>query len=129
MPMSKYVVSWFHRADEDFQMIDLALREEDGPLNPVCFHAQQAAEKYLKGFLAFYEKNIRKIHDLKALLEECQNVDSSFRELDDDTTVLNRFYMTSRYPDDTPDFSLGECREAFEAALRIKEFVLSKIEA
>jgi HEPN domain-containing protein len=126
--MTKYVVSWFHRADEDFQMIELALREEDGPVNPVCFHAQQAAEKYLKGFLAYHAQNVRKIHDLKALLEECHKIDPSFRELEEETTVLNRFYITSRYPDDTPEFGLGECREAFEAALRIKEFVMKKIE-
>ncbi|MDP3735229.1 MAG: HEPN domain-containing protein [bacterium] len=127
MPMTKYVVDWFHRADEDLQMVDLALKE-DGPVNPVCFHAQQAAEKYLKGFLAFHAQNVRKIHDLKALLQECQNVDPSFRELDEDTAVLNRFYMTSRYPDDTPEFSSAECREASEAAVRIKEFVLKKMD-
>lgn len=52
MPMTKYVADWLARADEDLRSAELLL-QKDGPPNAICFHAQQAAEKLLKGFLAF----------------------------------------------------------------------------
>ena len=67
--ITKYVADWFARADEDLDVARLILNEER-PYNPACFHEQQAAEKYLKGFLAHHEKHVRKIHDLNALVQE-----------------------------------------------------------
>lgn len=36
-------------------------------------------------------------------------------------------YVTARYPGDYPEFTLDECKKAYEAALRIKKFVVDKI--
>jgi len=42
--------------------------------------------------------------------------------------VLNKYYATTRYPGDFPEgFSWTMAREAFEAAVSIKEFVLKRI--
>lgn len=95
--ITKYVRDWFARADEDLDVVNLILGE-DKPYNPACFHAQQAAEKYLKGFLAHYEKHVRKIHDLDALLQECIKIDQSFENFQNSARFLSRFYVESRYP-------------------------------
>src|SRR3989344_3282752 len=125
--LTKYVTDWFKRGDDDLEVVKLILEKETGPFNPACFHTQQAAEKYLKGFLAYHDLHVRKIHDVETLLEDCRNVDSTFAQLRDDAAFLNRFYVKSRYPDDFVELHHDDARKAFEAALRVKEFVLSKI--
>lgn len=46
--ITDYVKNWFKRADEDLSLIEVLLKEESFSPNPICFHAEQAAEKYLK---------------------------------------------------------------------------------
>lgn len=45
--------SWFRKGDSDIRTIQ-ALLEANGPYDTACFHAQQAVEKYLKGFLELH---------------------------------------------------------------------------
>lgn len=117
---------WARYAEEDRQIAELAIRE-DGPPNQICFHAQQLAEKYLKGFLVFSGGRFEKVHHLDYLLQLCEKIDSSFSELAEDVKYLTDFYTETRYPGDMPEFSFSECKKAFEAALRIREFVKSKV--
>src|SRR3989338_5345144 len=117
---------WARYAEEDLAMASLALKET-GPPNQICFHAQQAAEKYLKGFLVFSGRAVEKNHLLRYLLELCEEIDASFLELRDDAIYLTQFYIETRYPGDIPEFNPSEATQAFEPALRIKEFVLLKI--
>lgn len=126
MPRTKYVIDWLTRAQEDIQAAEILLREND-LMNQVCFHCQQAAEKYLKGFLAFHETNVRKIHELEILLAECQKLDGSLSQLKEEAVYLNQFYVETRYPGDIPEFSRQDAQKALEAALRIKELILPKI--
>ena len=58
--MPPEVNNWFEFAREDLQMARLAIRE--GLYNQVCFHAQQAVEKMLKGLLAL-ENGIDEVWD------------------------------------------------------------------
>lgn len=52
--MTKYVSEWLQRAEDDLKTIEVLLREGVA-LRMVCFHAQQAAEKCMKGYLTqFY---------------------------------------------------------------------------
>ena len=117
---------WAKYADEDQTMAEIALKE-DGPPNQICFHSQQIAEKYLKGYLVFCGKEFEKNHLLRYLLELCGEEDQKFRDLDDDIIYLTQFYTETRYPGDIPEFNLPECQKALKAAIRVKEFVLSKV--
>lgn len=127
MKITKYVTSWFARADEDLEVVRLLLGRKGSSSNPACFHAQQAAEKCLKGFLAYHEMHIRKIHDLSLLLEECKKIESSFEQIEKDAHFLTEFYIESRYPDDYMEFSREDSEKAFEAATRLKDFILEKL--
>mgnify|MGYP001559614973 CR=1 FL=1 len=125
---TKYAADWFARGNDDLKTIE-ALLKNNGIPNIVCFHAQQAAEKYLKGFLANHEKYTRKIHDLEALVVACRDIFSAFEELRETGQFLNQFYIESRYPDDYVEFTADDARKSFEAALHIKEFVLQKLDS
>lgn len=125
--ITEYVKNWLQRADDDLKLIEIVLKEPSFSPNPLCFHAQQSVEKYLKGFLAHNDLHARKIHDLEALVGDCAKIDKSFEELQNDARFLNQFYIESRYPDDYTQFSPDKAKEAYEIAIKIKNFVLEKI--
>lgn len=114
---------WARYGDEDFEMARLAL-EEDGPPNQICFHAQQAAEKYLKGATVLFGGNFEKSHQLRYLLEICCQFDESFEGGKEDAIFLTQFYIETRYPGDIPSFSRKNAELAYRSALTIRDIVL-----
>ncbi|TSC62533.1 MAG: HEPN domain-containing protein [Parcubacteria group bacterium Gr01-1014_48] len=115
---------WFHKADNDERSVRAVLKEGAPPT--ACFLAQQMAEKYLKGLLVYHDVEFFKVHDLLALMTALFEVEPGIVNVKDDLMVLNRYYIETRYPDDIGELLVEECQRAFEAALRIKEFVLKK---
>ncbi|MDO8570850.1 MAG: HEPN domain-containing protein [Candidatus Daviesbacteria bacterium] len=95
-----------------------------------CFTSQQAVEKALKAYLISQEKDIKKIHDLRALLEECIKSDQSFESLRNECVALNTYYIPSRYPDlsEFIHFTKEKSEEAYKFAKEITSFVKDKIQ-
>ena len=124
---TEYVKNWFLRADEDLAVIEAIINEDNISPNSICFHAQQAGEKYLKGFLAHHALHVRKIHSFKTLIIECINIDQDFKELLESASTLDQFYIESHYPDDYVEFSLAQAREGYVEAKKIKELILLKV--
>ncbi len=91
---------WFELAEEDRRVAEWAFQE--GIYNQVCFHAQQGAEKMLKGFLRWHNQNIPKTHSLLEILSRCIDSDQTMEELRDDCRKLQAYYMPTRYPDALP---------------------------
>jgi HEPN domain-containing protein len=61
---------WFLKAESALHTVKRLLAG-DGPFDTACFHAQQAAEKYLKGLLALMEQPIPRTHNLEELQQLC----------------------------------------------------------
>lgn len=116
---------WMKYAEEDLHMAKLAVSEK-GPPNQICFHAQQTAEKYIKGFLVLHGKQFEKTHQLPYLLDVCITIDNSFESLKEYMFYLTRFYIETRYPGNIPEFNKNEAEKALSAALEIKKFILEK---
>ncbi len=125
--VTEYVKSWFLRGDDDLKLIEVLLREKNPLPNPICFHSQQAGEKYLKGFLAYKDLHVRKIHSLEVLIEDCISTDPSLEELRPSANFLDQFYIESRYPDNYIEFSLEQATNSYEAAKKISAFILLKL--
>jgi HEPN domain-containing protein len=51
---------WFKKADSDLKTIENNLKADEPPTDTICFHAQQAIEKYIKGVLIHFGKHITK---------------------------------------------------------------------
>ncbi len=117
---------WERVARDDEEMIKIGLKENSSP-NPLCFHAQQMAEKFLKGFLAYHKQPPVKVHQLDQLLVACERIDPLFKELTDAILYLNEFYIETRYPGDYPEFTTEDAKQAYAHSLEIAEFVRSKI--
>lgn len=68
------VRAWFKKAENDLRTAEYTMTMDDPPYDTVCFHTQQCAEKYLKGFLAFHKIDFPKTHSLEDLVELCKRV-------------------------------------------------------
>lgn len=62
------VEAWMGKAEEDRLCIRNNLAAAAVPWAAVCFHAQQAVEKYLKAFLIAHAVRVERTHDLAYLL-------------------------------------------------------------
>jgi len=43
---------WFRKAETDYESAVFLKKMEPMPSDVICYHSQQSAEKYLKGYLA-----------------------------------------------------------------------------
>ncbi len=120
---------WLNYAQDDLSWTEANIKEQ--VWYGACFTAQQATEKALKAYLISQEKNIKKIHDLRALLEECTRIDQSFEQLRDPCVTLNAYYAPSRYPDiaEFVDFTQEKAKEAYPLAKKVVDFVKTKVES
>ncbi|WP_071527339.1 HEPN domain-containing protein [Nodosilinea nodulosa] len=51
--------AWFAKAEAGLQAAELLLNTTTPLLDIVCYHAQQCAEKYLKGYLVLFLRQQR----------------------------------------------------------------------
>ncbi len=94
-----YLKTWLFRANEDIAVIEKLFESEpELYASTICFHAQQAVEKFLKAFLVFHNIDFPKTHDLDYLLFECKKIDA--KNFDIDLGSLTDFGVSIRYPDD-----------------------------
>lgn len=69
----------------------------EGPYDTACFHAQQAAEKYLKAYLAWREQAIPRTHDLEELQRLCVALKPMPELTVVDLTELTAYAVELRY--------------------------------
>ncbi len=119
---------WFRKADNDLVASRLLIEIENAPYDVICFHCQQAAEKYLKGYLIFRGVKFRKLHDLAYLLDLCTCQDETFQELEATHDVMNGYGVEARYPEDYDgDHNKSDARTALTEAERVAAFVRAKV--
>ncbi len=116
---SEYIKNWLFRANEDIAVISSLVKSgTQYYTSTICYHAQQASEKFLKAYLVFHDVDFPKTHDLDFLLLECQNIDNKAFIIE--LKSLTDFGVSVRYPD---DFYIPDVKEALEyqdIALEIK---------
>ncbi len=114
---------WILKAESDMENL-MIMMERGKALDTACFHAQQAAEKYLKAFLSFNGVIFPRTHDIEELLGLCATIDKRFLDLVEETAFLTDYAVELRYD---VEFWPGneDVKIAFEAANRIKQLILS----
>jgi HEPN domain-containing protein len=53
----------------------------------ICFHATQAAEKFMKSFIISNGKTVEKIHNLDILQKAAMGIDNSFVNISNDCVL------------------------------------------
>lgn len=122
------VLRWIKKAESDLKTAKALLELKTVITESVCFHCQQAIEKYLKAFLTDKEVRFGKVHDLRTLIDLCIEKDKDFEKLDKDKISELTFYAVDlRYPDEFYIPSINEAKDAFDSTTKVKEFVLEKL--
>ena len=119
---------WIKKAENDLRSAEHLITMENPPTDTICFHSEQCAEKYLKGFLTIKGIEFEKSHDLDYLLDECKRENSEFEELRDIAEDLTPYAVETRYPDDFIEISVNEAGESIEKAKKVKNFVLGLLQ-
>jgi len=127
--MEESIKRWIMKAESDLKVARDELMTEKPANDMVCFHCQQAVEKYLKAFLVKNNMEFKKTHDISQLIELCLGIDKSFNELlDKNVDSLTIYAAEIRYPDYFYIPSDEETEDAINKAEYVKEFVMRKLE-
>lgn len=123
------VTAWFRKAENDLINAENTMKMENPPYDTVCFHAQQCAEKYLKGFLTFHKIEFPKTHSIEDLILLCKRVAPSIESEVGDVEILSSYGVEVRYPDEIYyDIPAEDAQEAVELSKRVKFVVLKYLE-
>jgi len=127
--MSKESVkNWIRKAESDLKTGKDEIITEEPATDAICFHMQQCVEKYLKAFLIFHEKEIRKTHDIAELIEQCCDIDPYFESLYSiNADKLTNYAVEIRYPEEFHFPSIEEAEEAIKIAEQVRKFILEKL--
>jgi HEPN domain-containing protein len=126
MDSSDITKEWLSIAEKDLDSAEYLKGMKPEPVEIICYHCQQAAEKYLKAFLTKNKAEIIKTHDLLFINNSCKSIDSSFDQIDNACLYLNDFSVNIRYPYPM-DLGTADMEFALKHARVIKNFILNKI--
>ena len=118
--MKKITAEWLRKAEADYRLAVKLSRGSEPFQDQLCFHCQQAAEKYLKSLLVERGKSAPRIHILRDLLAYLLPQIPSLRSLDRGLKFLTRFAVAIRYPGD------NATKRQSESALRWAKRVRSE---
>src|SRR3989339_262681 len=117
---------WQYKAENDIKTAQQLLESDEPVTDSVCFHAQQAVEKFLKMYLVYEGIEPVKTHIISELLVLCIKKSDDFSSLND-VNYLTEYAVSMRYPDDFYIPIVEEAEQALEDAIKVRDFVLNKI--
>ena len=120
------VRQWIEKADLDFDTV-VHLAAEERFRNVVAFHAQQAAEKYIKATLTRHGIEFPKTHVITRLLILLSPVEPVLAAELDESGWLGQFGVSLRYPDDYPDILPGDEERAVALVRLVREAVMKRL--
>lgn len=125
MPLSpdemELVGQWMMSARSDLAYAEMEPPEE-AMYEQACFHAQQAAEKALKGLILRLDDEPPRIHEVEVLIGLLRpKVDIPDDLLE--ATALTTYAVVTRYPPFVPALSREQWLSATRTARRVLEWV------
>ncbi|MCL2342460.1 MAG: HEPN domain-containing protein [Firmicutes bacterium] len=118
----EYSIEWFQFADSDLAAAEYLQGMHPQPMEIICYHCQQSAEKYLKGYLIFKDTVAPpRIHNIDTLCEMCSEHDGRFHEIKKACNVLTGYGVQSRYPNEM-EITENDMQNALAYARQIQEF-------
>lgn len=121
---------WIEKADKDLEVAKLLLKGKNRYLDSVCFHLQQAFEKYLKSILVFNGVFPDKTHDLEKLINKSVKYNMSLMKWIDTAREITPFAVFPRYPDEIFDIPSKNVKKLIKRTklfqLFIKEITQTK---
>ena len=72
---------WLEFARMDLSAAEYLLTMHPLPIEIICYHCEQAAEKFLKATLVQFDREPPKTHDLIQLCKLCCEIDAQFEQM------------------------------------------------
>jgi HEPN domain-containing protein len=120
--------AWLGKAQLDLRAAAHELAAPDvGLLGDVMFHAQQAAEKAMKAFLAWHDVPFRRTHNLEELGRQCAALDATLARLADQAAPLTEYAWRFRYPGEAEEPTREEAKHAVATAQSVYEAIVSRL--
>ena len=115
---------WMAQAREDLRWASRLA--EQGGYHLACFLAQQVSEKALKAFLYAQGEEIVLGHSVGRLCAQASSYDPGFKEKAARWTILDTYYIPTRYPNGLPDGIPADAynADAADSAVRLAEDVV-----
>jgi HEPN domain-containing protein len=121
------VAEWIKKADLDLKAA-VRLSAEGEFRDVVGFHAQQAAEKYLKALLTRHQIEFPKTHVIRRLLILLERADPLMAAALDDANWLSPFGAEIRYPGDLVEMLPGDEVRAGQLAQKVRDAVMAVLD-
>ena len=106
---------WLDHAKNDFKMAKIASGQE-GLIEQICFHAQQAVEKAMKAVLVFHQIDFPFTHDLEQLLVLLERKQIVLPGTLQEIGLLTPYAVETRYPGDWGDITDEDVQKALDLA-------------
>lgn len=115
---------WISYAKKDLEAAKFLTNMHPQPLEIICYHCQQSAEKSIKALIVKNGIQIKKTHDLLLLLQDLKNK-IDINSIKKDCAELTNYSVITRYPYNFGD-SIDETRmkRAICSAEKVLDFVL-----
>ncbi len=122
-----FIKAWLDKAGTDLGAARLLLPHGERFYDICGFHAQQAAEKFLKAFLIYHDIEPPPTHHIRRILSVVSAIDAtlagSVREADDPTP----YAVQARYPGGSPEPDEPEARRLLKLASIVEGEVLGRL--
>jgi HEPN domain-containing protein/predicted nucleotidyltransferase len=113
------VRDWLARADEDLRIVEILCAADTPSWSGVAFHAQQAAEKYVKTLIIRRGWRPPRTHDLNEIIDRAHALGYDLPDLRADCGKLQPYAVDVRYPESVPIPTEIAGRAALDASARI----------
>jgi HEPN domain-containing protein len=124
-----FVQQWLDRARKDLAASDVLLKEGFEDYENVGFHAQQAAEKFIKAFLVRHQIEFPKTHDIVLLRRLVTRVDPELAKKLLAVDALTPYGVEFRYPGDLPSVSREEGERAVRLAEQARDLIIDSLQS
>jgi HEPN domain-containing protein len=118
---------WLQRAAHDLGAGAADLNVEPPFTGDAVFHAQQAAEKSMKGFLTWHRRIFRKTHNLTELGTMCVGMDATLDSVVARAAELTDYAWKYRYPGEPSEPDREEAESALKLAREVYDAVLERL--
>lgn len=118
---------WLKKAEADIRLAEYLVSENASFWDAIAFHCQQSAEKYIKAFLVWNQKEFPKTHDIEKLLELVGKVDKKLSKSLIPSVALSPYGVMVRYPDDSQRVDRKTVERALGLAQKVEKGIRGKL--
>lgn len=128
MDKEDVIEEWIKYAEMDRETVDILFNSYNKPYEIICYHCEQAVEKYLKACLIMFDIPVIKTHDLIELNLMCINKNDLFSTIEKECSDLTDYGIQVRYPFHKFDLTEIDVQQAIQAMEKVCNFVINILE-